>query len=197
MALTLLEHQWHQRDPAERLGIIRAVVSSHHLQKDWGRPMSLVYKTGPSLGMPITTDVKQLTEWIQDFKAEHLLIYPNTLAALTAHCKDNHIRIPSLKHLRTMSETLNPSVKTAAETYFGCKVVDTCSSQELGVIAMQCPISALYHCAACNVLVEVLNDKGEPCQVGETGRVVLTDLFNFATPLVRYDIGDYAEVGLL
>ncbi|HSZ74758.1 MAG TPA: hypothetical protein VK779_08055, partial [Rhizomicrobium sp.] len=27
------------------------------------------------------------------------------------------------------------------------------------------------------------------------GRVVLSDLHNFATPMIRYDIGDYAEVG--
>jgi phenylacetate-CoA ligase len=46
-----------------------------------------------------------------------------------------------------------------------------------------------------NLLVEVLNGDGTACREGETGRVVATDLRNFATPLVRYDIGDLAEVG--
>jgi phenylacetate-CoA ligase len=45
------------------------------------------------------------------------------------------------------------------------------------------------------VLVEILNDDGQPCAPGEVGRVVVTDLHNFATPLVRYEIGDYAEAG--
>jgi phenylacetate-CoA ligase len=44
-------------------------------------------------------------------------------------------------------------------------------------------------------LVEVLNDRGEACDAGQTGRVVVTTLHNFAMPLLRYDIGDYAEVG--
>jgi len=34
-----------------------------------------------------------------------------------------------------------------------------------------------------------------PCKEGEVGRVVITDLHNFATPIVRYEIRDYAEVG--
>jgi phenylacetate-CoA ligase len=45
------------------------------------------------------------------------------------------------------------------------------------------------------VLVEVLDDAGRACAAGETGRVVLTSLHNFAMPLIRYAIQDYAEVG--
>lgn len=41
----------------------------------------------------------------------------------------------------------------------------------------------------------MLKDNGEPCKPAETGRIVVTDLHNFATPLIRYDIKDYAEVG--
>ncbi len=44
-------------------------------------------------------------------------------------------------------------------------------------------------------IVEVLDEAGRPCRPGETGRVVITDLANFATPIIRYEIGDYAEVG--
>ncbi len=32
-------------------------------------------------------------------------------------------------------------------------------------------------------------------RAGEMGRMVVTPLHNFAMPLIRYDIGDYAEVG--
>jgi phenylacetate-CoA ligase len=46
-----------------------------------------------------------------------------------------------------------------------------------------------------NVLLEVLDDENKPCQPGETGRVVISSLHNFASPLIRYDVGDYAEVG--
>jgi phenylacetate-coenzyme A ligase PaaK-like adenylate-forming protein len=44
-------------------------------------------------------------------------------------------------------------------------------------------------------MVEVLDAEGAPCKPGEIGRVVVTPLHNFAMPLLRYEIGDEAEVG--
>ena len=46
-----------------------------------------------------------------------------------------------------------------------------------------------------NLIVEIVDVNGISAAEGETGRVVVTDLNNFATPLIRYDIGDYAQVG--
>jgi len=74
-------------------------------------------------------------------------------------------------------------------------IEDNYSSQEAGVIALKCPQGDLYHTMAESVLVEVLDANDRPCVEGEIGRVVVTDLHNFASPLVRYDIGDYAEAG--
>jgi phenylacetate-CoA ligase len=45
------------------------------------------------------------------------------------------------------------------------------------------------------VILELLNADGSNCAPGETGRVVITPLHNFAMPLIRYEIGDYAEAG--
>jgi len=45
------------------------------------------------------------------------------------------------------------------------------------------------------VIVEILDENGNECAPGEVGRVVLTDLQNFASPVIRYDISDYAEQG--
>jgi phenylacetate-CoA ligase len=41
----------------------------------------------------------------------------------------------------------------------------------------------------------VIDENGQACKPGESGRVVVTTLNNFAKPLIRYVIGDYAEVG--
>ena len=60
---------------------------------------------------------------------------------------------------------------------------------------MQCPDNDHYHIQSESVLLEVLNDDDQPCEPGEIGRVVVTSLHNFATPLIRYEIGDLAELG--
>ena len=41
--------------------------------------------------------------------------------------------------------------------------------------------------------VEILNDEGQPCAVGELGQVVVTDYFNQHSSLIRYALGDLAE----
>jgi phenylacetate-CoA ligase len=51
------------------------------------------------------------------------------------------------------------------------------------------------HVQSESVYFELLNDKNEPCKTGETGKIVLTSLHSFATPLIRYEIGDYATLG--
>ena len=86
-------------------------------------------------------------------------------------------------------------MRQRAAQMLGARVSDLYSSQDLGQIALECPVSGLYHTMAETVLVEVLDDAGNPCREGEIGRVVITDLRNYATPLVRYLIGDRAEVG--
>jgi phenylacetate-CoA ligase len=74
-------------------------------------------------------------------------------------------------------------------------MTDIYSAQEVGIIAVQCPEHPTYHVQSESVLVEILDADGAPCRPGETGRIVVTDLMNFASPLIRYEIGDYAEVG--
>jgi phenylacetate-CoA ligase len=45
------------------------------------------------------------------------------------------------------------------------------------------------------LIVEGLDAAGRQSAPGDIGRVVVSNLGNFASPLIRYDIGDYAEVG--
>jgi phenylacetate-CoA ligase len=94
-----------------------------------------------------------------------------------------------------MAEILQPEHRAACEKGWGVPVKDVYSSQELGFIAVQCPGHTHYLVQAESLYVEILDAKGNPCGPGEIGRVVITDLHNFATPLIRYELGDYAEVG--
>jgi phenylacetate-CoA ligase len=170
-------------------------VSTPTVHDDWGPPANLFGPTGRFLTLPVAADAARLVEWVREFAPSSILIYPSTLRAFIDYCRDTGIEIPSLTHIRTVGETLSLSIRTDAQAAFKAKVTDCYSSQELGYMALQCPESGLYHTMAEGILAEVLNDSGEPCAEGEIGRVTVTDLHNFATPLVRYDIGDFAEVG--
>lgn len=194
-AANIQDHLWHQRDFSKRLCAIRPQIKSYTKQENWGLPANLLYKTGAALALPISADVGQLAQWINEFETNNLIIFPSTLRALTEYSVKHGMTFKELKHIRTIGETLSPENRLKVSNFFNANVEDVYSSQEVGLIATECPSSGLYHVSVENLIVEVLKENGEPCKPSETGRVVITDLHNFATPLIRYEIGDYAEVG--
>jgi phenylacetate-CoA ligase len=100
-----------------------------------------------------------------------------------------------LREVRTVSGTVTPALRERCQQVLGVPLTDLYSAQEVGVIALQCPDSGLLHVQSEHVLVEVLDARGQPCREGEIGQVVVTDLHNFAMPLIRYALRDWAEVG--
>lgn len=190
MASTMRDHLWHKRDFRLRLCAIRSHVTELAVMQDWGPPVNWLFDSGPLLAVPCTLDIGRQTELILQFKPQILLLYPSDLAGIVGR----GIRLPSVRQVLTVGETLSPELRELAGALFDASVVDLYSSQELGTIAVQCPESGLYHVMAENLIVEVLHGDGTACRAGEMGRVVATDLRNFATALIRYDIGDFAQV---
>lgn len=195
-AMTIREHMWHQRDFKGRLAIIRANLPAGVTKMDnWGEPYCSLFNTGPVYVKPITADIDQQLAWLKDVNPESLQTYPTNLSALLQRFERSNIKLPQLRQIRTVGETLKEEVRTTARRVFNVEIADIYSTEEVGTIALQCPESGLYHVMSESLIVEVLDERGESCGPGQIGRVVVTDLHNYATPLIRYDIGDYAEVG--
>jgi phenylacetate-CoA ligase len=161
----------------------------------WGPATDGIVRTGPAFTLSIHSTIDQQARWLQTRSPEYLLTYPSNVLALVQHSERHGWRLPSLREVRTFGELVEPHVRAACQRIWSVPVTDIYSSQEVGYIALQCPQAAHYHVQSENVLVEVLDDTGRGCMAGEIGRVVVTSLHNFAMPLIRYDIGDFAEVG--
>lgn len=200
LALAMREHLWHQRDFSASLAVIKAFTPTLDDRTEaarigWGHPANLLFDTGPSYSQPLSMDVAQQAAWLARIDPRYLLTYPSNLSALLDRFESGGTLPPSLRQIRTIGETLHPGLLERCQRLGGIGIVDMYSSQEVGLIALQCPVSGLYHAQSESLLVEVLNDDGQPCKPGEAGRIVITDLHNFATPIIRYEIRDYAEVG--
>lgn len=196
LANGLREHIWHQRDFKGTLVALRANLKDNKPSqyRNWGEPVQLLFESGPAFGCPIDRPVAEQVEWLQKINPDYLLVYPNNLAALLDELLSRSIHLTHLKQIRTIGETLSVSLRERVQQQLGVSVADVYSSQEIGYIAFQCPQSGLYHICDENLIVEIINDEGHACKEGEVGRVVVTDLSNYAMPIIRYVIGDYAEV---
>lgn len=200
-AITLREQFWHQRDFAGKFAIIRydrGVFASHPdglMQESWGGFVGSLYPSGPSGVLDVRTPIPQQAAWLTREQPNYLLTYPSNLLALARYFAESGTRLPGLRQISTLSETLPPETRQVCREIFGTEIKDMYSSKEVGYMAVQCPEFDHYHIQSENVLLEVLDESGRPCRPGQVGRIVVTPLHNFAMPLLRYNIRDYAEVG--
>lgn len=99
----------------------------------------------------------------------------------------------SLRQLLTQGATVEPRLRERARAVLGARIADRYSCEEIGPIALQCPHDdTRYHVCVSNAIVEVVDESGQPCAEGQTGRVLVTGLHQWASPALRYDIGDLA-----
>src|SRR5262245_47593027 len=77
------------------------------------------------------------------------------------------------------------------EATIGAPVEQGYGLNEIGVVATRCS-AGRYHVHIDHCHVEILDDDGEPCPPGESGRLIVTGVRNLAMPLIRYDTGDIA-----
>lgn len=121
--------------------------------------------------------------------------YPSVIKALAEFCKSKGDTAANfnITGIIATSEPLYEETREIAEKIFGCAVVGRYASEELGVIAHECIQERNYHLNEASYKIELLAiDEDRPVTRGELGRVVVTDLYSHAMPLIRYDTGDLA-----
>jgi phenylacetate-CoA ligase len=92
------------------------------------------------------------------------------------------------------SEPLNEMQRATVNRCFAAPVFDEYGCGEVGPIAYSCRLGSL-HVMTDNVVLEVLDEESQPVPPGEAGEIVITDLTNYAMPLLRYRLGDRAIQG--
>jgi len=192
-AFTMRGHLWHKRDLAAKNVDVRTAFTGARARRR--RRWSSLPGSGPSVRIDIALSIDEIFKQLIKEDPAYLQTHPYTLLGLVEHSKEIGLKPASLREARTFGEALDPAVRETISQTWNVPVIENYSATEIGTIAHQCPETTNLHVQAEGVLVEVLNDIGEPCGPNETGRVVLTALQNFATPLIRYEIGDYATVG--
>ncbi len=107
--------------------------------------------------------------------------------------KGNPNDLKSLKVCLSSSEALNEETREKMLKLTGVPIVEAYADEEGGVLAQQRIGDSNYYLNHSGYVFEFLKlDEDQPANEGELARVVITDLFNYAFPLIRYDTGDTA-----
>jgi phenylacetate-CoA ligase len=170
----------------------------HHYGLSWPRRLKVWAHSAAQrvhAELPGAFDERKLEHWARAFRRLRPSIglgYPTLFHALARHVLDRGRTLPAPRAVVVTSEPLDEVQRRDIELAFEAPVIDHHGSRELGAISAQCRLRRGLHVAADCLWVEVLKD-GRPAAPGETGELVITDLWNRAMPLVRYRTGDLAS----
>jgi len=129
------------------------------------------------------------TKKIRQFKPKFIRGYPSAIYVFAEHMKEAHVDDIDPKAIFTTAEVLYPIQRKAIENQFGCRVFDGYGARDGGANAMECSEHSGLHVSVESVVIEFKKDN-ETVSYGESGRMLCTDLFNYAMPFIRYAVGD-------
>ena len=129
---------------------------------------------------------------LEKFKPEMLSGYPSSIFLLALYNKKMGSPVQPYT-IVTSSETLLDYQRRAIEDSFRCKAFSYYGNAERAGCMSQCE-NRLFHLRAEHSYVEILDEYNRPARPGMPGRLVVTAFGNYATPLIRYDVGDVATI---
>lgn len=126
-------------------------------------------------------------------RLRYLMGYAGSLYCLASRAREVGFN-RTLDGIVSWGDNLYEHYRSTVEGAFSCRVTDTYGCGEGIQIAAQCGAAdGAYHVFMPHVIVEIVDDEGNPVPDGEVGNVLLTRLDPGAMPLIRYRVGDIAR----
>jgi len=135
---------------------------------------------------PIPTLVAELNR----FQPDWLSAYPTIAALLADEQLAGRLHIHP-RAVLTTSEQCTPAMRRRIEEAWGAPPYDGYASTETGGIGLECSAHAGLHVNEEQVIVEVVDDDGNPVPPEARGaRLLVTNLYNLTQPMIRFELTD-------
>ena len=174
----LVEQSWRQRQKDRlynRLLYRRQVVNTFNLNEG---------------------SVPQFESLLRQWRPDAIVAYTNPIYWMARAFEDRGIKPTPPGSIVVGAEKLHPFQREAIERVFQAPVFETYGSREFMLIGGECDRHRGLHLTAEHLIVEITDDDGRPVAPGEEGNVVVTDLYNYGMPFIRYVTGDRAVAAL-
>jgi len=129
---------------------------------------------------------------IRRLRPKFLVGFPSGQNLFTRFCEEQGVDDIAFESIECCGEKVFEDEKSRMKRVFGSQVYEYYLAIESDSIGYDCSEHSGLHICSENVLVEFLKD-GEPASEGEMASVVVTPLFSYGMPLMRYELGDAAR----
>lgn len=127
-------------------------------------------------------------------RPERIAGYPSTLHKLAQATLDGKLEIRP-ETIIPSGEVMTDEAIATIEKAWGTRPYDLYGCTESICLALRPPGRKQMTLMEDEHVFEVLDSREDPVEDGETGRMVMTALYNRAMPLIRYDMRDYVTRG--
>ncbi len=169
---------WGARIDVEKSSHLRTRMGNYFSNKS----MLSSYKLNAQI---ILDDIKVINK----DKPDYIHAYPSSLYEIAKFIESEKIKIHKLKAILTSGEQLYDWQRELIERVFSTRIFNFYGCREVGLISLECEKHEGLHIMAENIILEVVNKKGENV-FDEEGEIVVTDFSNYVFPFIRYKIMD-------
>lgn len=154
-------------------------------------PTSRIFLAGTEMNQ---ASMRKFAGKINKIKPNLLQGYVDVVYEFALFLLDNNIAIHPPKAVWVTAGPLFKYQRKVMELVFKAPVYDQYGCTEVMMISAECKEQNGLHVMTDTVFVEILDSNNQPVPKGTWGKIVLTDLTNYAFPIIRYEIGDYGSL---
>jgi phenylacetate-CoA ligase len=156
-----------------------------HLKNQWFQRLGFL----SPIYLSVFDSVEKNISLLQKIQPNVIGAYPSYMRLLAKGIRENNVKDINPRMIITSAETLSQEAREYINSTFNLELSDQFGCAEIGRSAWECEEHVGYHMDVDALVLEFVRN-GEPVGPGERGRLLYTCLFNYAMPLIRYDVGD-------
>jgi phenylacetate-coenzyme A ligase PaaK-like adenylate-forming protein len=188
------QHMMKSPEVAARLPVIASVAAAAptHMSSAMGQTFAAPFP--PTHRFPVTMPLAEIVAALNDVRPTQLRGYASALHLLAREALDGRLRIEPTS-IAPDGEPLLPEMRDAMERAWGAPVGGTYGTSEGCFTASSCFVGGGMHLSEDLLILEPVDAQGRAVEPGvPSAKVYLTNLFNTALPLIRYEITDEVRV---
>lgn len=128
-------------------------------------------------------------------KVHYMMAYVDAAYVLAQHARNRGMSLRPLESIMACAGTVTPDVRGTLRSAWGARVHNLYGSRDCGAMACECSKGG-FHILSNRIVIEVVDERGDPLPCGQIGRLLVTLLNNWEFPLIRYEIGDMGSLSL-
>ncbi len=141
------------------------------------------------LPLPINSPLSEICQKIDRFQPHVLSGYSSGIYLLAQEQIKGNIKIRP-KRIMGSADLLTPKIRQTIREAFAVEPVNFYAASESIGMAAECDTHQSFHLFDDWHCFEIVDDDMQPVKPGEPGKLLLTNLYNYTQPLIRYRLED-------